>query len=230
MWAGIGEDCRPRTTWRPLTLTGSPALPPLRLTGGIATPTRRYHGRMLIHPSLPAWATPDMKRCLHTRRFGTVAGPPPPVHGTPWGLLSPWPQQCNDAVSCHLSLQYGLHEFLAQFLPYAVFWFHLLLIYMLIWICHHLFEYRLFLRLFCCCLTAVAAVSPLRLLLCCCLSCLFFYCAVTFAAPVAALLLPCCLAAALAAVAFAAVAGVVALFLPLCFCFFFLQFCCCFCC
>ena len=33
-WAGIGEDCRPRTTWRPLTLAGSPALPPLRLTGG----------------------------------------------------------------------------------------------------------------------------------------------------------------------------------------------------
>ena len=30
----VGEDCRPRTTWRPLTLAGSPALPPLRLTGG----------------------------------------------------------------------------------------------------------------------------------------------------------------------------------------------------
>ena len=33
-WAGIGEDCRPRTTWRPLTLAGSPVLPPMRLTGG----------------------------------------------------------------------------------------------------------------------------------------------------------------------------------------------------
>ena len=31
----VGEDCRPRTTWRPLTLAGSPALPPLRLTGGV---------------------------------------------------------------------------------------------------------------------------------------------------------------------------------------------------
>ena len=30
----VGEDCRPRTTWRPLTLAGSPTLPPLRLTGG----------------------------------------------------------------------------------------------------------------------------------------------------------------------------------------------------
>ena len=30
----MGEDCRPCTTLRPLTLAGSPALPPLRLTGG----------------------------------------------------------------------------------------------------------------------------------------------------------------------------------------------------
>ena len=30
----ICEDCRPRTTWRPLTLAGRPALPPLRLTRG----------------------------------------------------------------------------------------------------------------------------------------------------------------------------------------------------
>ena len=77
-WAGIGEDCRPRTTWRPLTLAGSTVLPPLRLTGGIATPTGRYHGRMLIHPSPPACATPS-QRCLHTRRSGTLASPPPPV-------------------------------------------------------------------------------------------------------------------------------------------------------
>ena len=38
-----------------------------------ATPTRRYHGRMLIHPSLPACATPEVKGCSHTRRFGTFA-------------------------------------------------------------------------------------------------------------------------------------------------------------
>ena len=30
---GIGEDCRPRTTWRPRTLVGSPIFPPFRLTG-----------------------------------------------------------------------------------------------------------------------------------------------------------------------------------------------------
>ena len=36
----------------------------------------------LDSPSLPACAT-RAKRCLHTRRFGTLAGPPPPVGGSP---------------------------------------------------------------------------------------------------------------------------------------------------
>ena len=40
---------------------GSPALPPSRLTGGIATPTGRYHGRTSIRPSLPACATSTCK-------------------------------------------------------------------------------------------------------------------------------------------------------------------------
>ena len=66
-WVGIGGACRfPRTTWRPLTFLGSPVLPPSRLTGGIATPTGRYHGRMLIHPSSPACATSKHKGvCTH---------------------------------------------------------------------------------------------------------------------------------------------------------------------
>ena len=56
-------------TWRPnLPFLGSPALPPSRLTGGIATPTRRYHGRMFINPSPPACATPRGERVLaHTQ-------------------------------------------------------------------------------------------------------------------------------------------------------------------
>ena len=61
-WAGIGEDCRPRTTRRPLALAGRPVLPPLRLTGGIATPTGRYHGRTLIRPSLPCVCHPEKKK------------------------------------------------------------------------------------------------------------------------------------------------------------------------
>ena len=48
-----------------------------------ATPTRRYHGRMSIHPSLPACATP-LEKCLHTRRNGNLASPPPPVVLLPW--------------------------------------------------------------------------------------------------------------------------------------------------
>ena len=56
-WAGIGEDCRPRTTWRPLTLAGSPVLPPGVSLVVFATPTGRYHGRTSIRPSPPACAT-----------------------------------------------------------------------------------------------------------------------------------------------------------------------------
>ena len=60
-----------------------------------ATPTRRYHGRMLIHPSPPACATPDMKRCLHRRTFGTLASPPPPVQRMPWGPHPPGHAVCE---------------------------------------------------------------------------------------------------------------------------------------
>ena len=55
-----------------LPLAGSPVLPPLRLTGSFATPTRRYHGRMLIHPSSPCVCHP---RC---RGVCTHAGSGPP--------------------------------------------------------------------------------------------------------------------------------------------------------
>ena len=53
-----------------------------------ATPTRRYHSRMLIHPSPRARAT-RQSGCLHTRRFGTLESPPPPVDRLPWGPPSP---------------------------------------------------------------------------------------------------------------------------------------------
>ena len=65
-------------------LCGQPSLPSLRLTGST------YHGRTLIRPSLPACAT-RAKRSLHTRRFGTLAGAPPPVEGHAFGTPSPWP-------------------------------------------------------------------------------------------------------------------------------------------
>ena len=59
-----------------------------------ATPTRRYHGRMLIHASRPACVISNTRGCLHTRRFGTLANPPLPVRGMPWGP-SPWPRTSN---------------------------------------------------------------------------------------------------------------------------------------
>ena len=49
-----------------------------------ATPTGRYHGRTFIRPSSPACAT-RQTRCLHTRKFGTLSSPPPPVLHMPWG-------------------------------------------------------------------------------------------------------------------------------------------------
>ena len=81
----VGEDCRPRTTWRPLTLAGSPALPPLRLTGGFCHADKTVP-RQDVNSSFPSLRVPPMdQRCSHTRRFGTLAGPPPPVKPKPWG-------------------------------------------------------------------------------------------------------------------------------------------------
>ena len=76
---------------------GSPVLPPSRLTGGIATPTRRYHGRMLIHPSSPACATPAAKVIAHTQvrdpRESAAA-----CYGHALGTPSPWPSMILAAV------------------------------------------------------------------------------------------------------------------------------------
>ena len=80
------RDCRPRTTWRPLTLAGSPVLPPCVSLEVFATPTRRYHGRTLIRPS-PSLRVPPCGRGVHTRRFGTVTSPPL-VSDMPWGAPS----------------------------------------------------------------------------------------------------------------------------------------------
>ena len=63
----VGEDCRLRTTWRPLTLAGRPALLLCVSLEVSATPTRRYHGRMLLHPSSPACATRDAEVIAHTQ-------------------------------------------------------------------------------------------------------------------------------------------------------------------
>ena len=73
----------------PVTLAGSPVFPSYVSLELLTTPTRRYHGTTLIRPSSPACAT-LATRCLHTRRFGILADPPPPVD-TPLGAPCPWP-------------------------------------------------------------------------------------------------------------------------------------------
>ena len=44
---------------------------------------------------------PRTERCSHTHRFGTLAGPPPPVLGTPWGAIPPGYQNVFRMVSSH---------------------------------------------------------------------------------------------------------------------------------
>ena len=93
-WAGVGEDCRPRTTWRPLALFGQPGSPsfathwrflPRRLDGTTA-------GCQFILPPLRV-PPQSSKGCSHTRRFGTLASPPPPVSGMPLGPHPPCHQK-----------------------------------------------------------------------------------------------------------------------------------------
>ena len=82
----IGEDCRPRTTWRPLTLFEQPGSSSFASHWRFfATPTRRYHGRMLIHPSHPCVWILLFQSVIVKFRFGTLTSPPPPVPDLPWG-------------------------------------------------------------------------------------------------------------------------------------------------
>ena len=74
-----------------LPFLGSPVLPPLRLTGGFCHADWTVPRQDVNSPFSAACATrPD--RCLHTRRFGTLAGPPPPVDRMPWGPPFCWPR------------------------------------------------------------------------------------------------------------------------------------------
>ena len=108
----IGEDCRPRTTWRPLTFFWRAAALLFILCVSLevfATPTRRYHDQMLIiHLSLPACATPRGKGvCTHThtrsgpsrvrRRLSETCpwGPHPPGHL----FVAVWATKCSFCAS-----------------------------------------------------------------------------------------------------------------------------------
>ena len=96
-WARTGEDCRPRTTWRPLSLAGSPVFSPalVRLLEVLSHADLTVPRQDVSSPSLSACATLP-QGCSHTRSFGTLAGPPPPVKGPPCG---PHPPGDRDAIS-----------------------------------------------------------------------------------------------------------------------------------
>ena len=73
----------PRTTWRPLTLFGQPGSSSFFVPLEVFCHADWYHGRILIHPL--SLRVPLRKRgCSHTRRFGILTCPPPPVGGMPW--------------------------------------------------------------------------------------------------------------------------------------------------
>ena len=64
----VGEDCHPRTTWRPLTLRAARLFLLASHWKIFATPTGRYHGRVVTSPFTPANATPKKKRVFaHTQ-------------------------------------------------------------------------------------------------------------------------------------------------------------------
>ena len=58
-----------------------------------ATPTRRYHGRMLIHPSPPACATPVYQRVMTHTHIRDPRESAAACLGHALGTPSPWPSQ-----------------------------------------------------------------------------------------------------------------------------------------
>ena len=89
-WAGIGEDCRPRTTWRPHTLAGSAVLPPLRLTG-VFHADQTLPRQDVSSPFLPACATTREQVLAHTQvrdSRGSAAACCSPALGTPIPLAA----------------------------------------------------------------------------------------------------------------------------------------------
>ena len=64
----MGEDCRPRTTWRASYPFWAARFFLLCVSLEVfATATRRYHGRMFIHPSPPYVCHPLQGVCTHAR-------------------------------------------------------------------------------------------------------------------------------------------------------------------
>ena len=95
---GKVRTVRPRTTWRPLTLSGSLVFSPCVSLKVLTTPTGRFHGKTLVRPSLPCVChsvrekkgsrTQAGSRPSRVRRrlFGARLGTPSPWRSTVFSL------------------------------------------------------------------------------------------------------------------------------------------------
>ena len=90
-WAGTGEDCRPRTTWRPLALCGQPRFRFSLLCDSLEVSVPRQDVNSKFNPCV---CHPHDLGCLHTRRFGTLMSPPPPVAVMPCRTHPPGQRPC----------------------------------------------------------------------------------------------------------------------------------------
>ena len=110
-WLGQGQvrtvvpvprgDHLPLRAARFSLLCGSLEVLPRRLDGTTA-------GREFI---LPPLRVPHMEqRCLHTRKFGTLASPPPPVKDLALGTPSPWPRSVVDSLASKIHAKLDLNS------------------------------------------------------------------------------------------------------------------------
>ena len=108
----ISEDCRPRTTWRPLSLAGSPVLPPLRLTGGFCHADLTVPRQDVNSSFSPCVCHPWTRGvfCTHAgsgpsrvrrRLLSTCLGDPIPL-ATHWSILRSIVQVCSLTKECQV--------------------------------------------------------------------------------------------------------------------------------
>ena len=89
-----GEDCRPRTTWRPLTIFGSLALP-VRLTGGFCHADQTVPRQDVNSSFPPCVCHPVYQRVFAHTQVRDPRESAAACLGNALGTPSPWPPQVN---------------------------------------------------------------------------------------------------------------------------------------
>ena len=80
--SGVGEDCPPRTTWRPLALAGNPVFPPCATNWRFLS--RRPARQDVNSPFSPLRVPPHGIKVFAHTQVRDPRGPPPPVLDMPW--------------------------------------------------------------------------------------------------------------------------------------------------